>query len=561
MKKLLSLGIAICLLCGLLVNVSAVSYGEELKNAPVKSYKQKFSDVPETHWAFNYIAEMLERGVLSGYPDGKFYPDSQVTRAEFAKIMTTAAGFSVTKPTAQLFADVQISQWYAPYVHTAKEYLSAYSQGGASYYLPNTPALREDIAVALVKLKGYSTTGADLSMLERMFSDYQSISENAKIYVATAIENELISGYNDGTFKGQNSITRAEAATLLWRAYQYGNANKNYDNLEEMPSDNEVTHVDDTEVEEEKKPYTMQILAEASVENINLATLDNDGNIYYIDSSNNLVYVIDTETGNKTKYLETNDFSYSETKIDEDDSERVIESEYTSFVPVQVFYDNINDKLLLSGYYDELTESFKAPEENVEIPFIYDISNKKAPKMYSHINDRYDSYWIQTALNSKKIVVSSGIDYILDINDGSLSEIYMEFSNYWKEGIGLYTQNMECISGMMYNNRLFSFSGGSICEYDFNQDSYEEITDVIKNRKAFGLKDDSYYFWDSEQIFKISVTNGKTTVLDINTDNSNVDFGDMSNLNYIDYKFFVVDDNTIIFYDTNMEAFRILKKN
>ena len=194
MKKLLSTLISICIFASLSTSAYAIEYGKELENVLTRAYEQKFSDVPTNHWAFTYISEMAERGVLSGYPDGKFYPDSQVTRAEFAKIMTTAVGLSVTQPTAQFFADVQITEWYAPYVHTAKEYLSAYSQGGASYYLPNIPALREDIAVALVKLKGYSTAGADLSMLERMFSDYQSISDNAKIYVSTAIENGLISG-------------------------------------------------------------------------------------------------------------------------------------------------------------------------------------------------------------------------------------------------------------------------------------------------------------------------------------------------------------------------------
>ncbi|MGM9551076.1 MAG: S-layer homology domain-containing protein, partial [Clostridia bacterium] len=230
MKKLLSIIMSICIIASFSTSIYAVGYGEELQNAPTKTYEQKFLDVPENHWAFEYISEMAERGVVSGYPDGRFYPDSQITRAEFAKIMTTAAGLSIAEPTMQIFADVKITDWYAPYVHAAKGYLSAYTQNGSSYYLPNTPALREDIAVALVKLKGYSTTGADMTALQRMFSDYQSISENAKIYVTTAIENGLISGYDDGTFKGQNSITRAEAATLLWRAYQYGNANKTYGN-------------------------------------------------------------------------------------------------------------------------------------------------------------------------------------------------------------------------------------------------------------------------------------------------------------------------------------------
>ena len=207
---------------------AVVNYGDELTNMPNKNYTQKFSDVPASYWAFNYIAEMAERNVLSGYPDGKFYPNNNVTRAEFAKIMTAAAGLKISIGYSS-YEDVDYTDWCSPYIEAARYYLSGYVSNGKSYYMPNNNALREDIAVALVKLKGYDTTGFDLSLLQTMFSDWKSISTGAQPYVAVAVEQELISGYDDGTFKGQQGITRAEAATLLWRAYQYGNNNKDFE--------------------------------------------------------------------------------------------------------------------------------------------------------------------------------------------------------------------------------------------------------------------------------------------------------------------------------------------
>ena len=548
MKRLFSMLIVTCMLVLMTTSVYAVEYGEELQKAPTKTYEQKFSDVTESHWAYSYISEMAERGVLSGYPDGRFYPDSQVTRAEFAKIMTIAAGLSVTNPTAQIFSDVQITDWYAPYVHTAKDYLSAYTRNDAIYYLPTTPALREDIAVALVKLKGYSTTGADLSMLERMFSDYQSISESAKVYVATAIENGLVSGYSDGTFKGQNGVTRAEAAALLWRAYQYGNDDK-------IHRDNQMD-----EPAESKKPYVMRKLSDAKLDNSNEATLDDHNMLYYIDSSDNCVYSIDTKCKSKIKYLETKHFRYSDKKIED---EREIECEYTSFVPVQVFYDNFNDKLLLTGYYTKLTESYISPKDNMCLSFVYDITDDR-PKMLCKIDydiNRYnDGYWIQAPLNDEMYAVTScnGMSAILNIINGSLSKIDMEFACYTLTSRG-YSQNLLRISGLNYNNRLFSCGdGGSIYEYDFNKDTYKSIAHVDYFR-AMGQKGVSYYFWDSEQIYKLSVDDGKVSILDINTKNENVFFEDMSNLNNIDFKFFVINDSTFVFYDTNMKAFRILE--
>lgn len=204
------------------------SYGEELNNQPPKTYKHTFKDVPTSHWAFEYIEEMVNRNVLDGYPDGKFYPDNIVTRAEFAKIMTVAAGLVIDKHTSSYY-DVNDSDWCCPYIESARYYLSGYVINGKSYYIPDGNALREDIAVALVKLKGYDTTGYDLSILKTMFSDWNSISDGARKYVAVAVERGLVSGYEDGTFRGQDGVTRAEASALLWRAYQYGNGNKDFE--------------------------------------------------------------------------------------------------------------------------------------------------------------------------------------------------------------------------------------------------------------------------------------------------------------------------------------------
>lgn len=226
MKKVFMLLITITMMFTNMTSSLAVGYGEELQNQPSKTYAQTFLDVPESYWAFSYIEEMVDRGVLSGYPNGRFYPDNNVSRAEFAKIMVTAAGILLSYNSEQYYQDVPISHWSYPYVSSAMYYLTGYNTPYGNYYYPDQAALREDIAVALVKLKGYDLLGADESILTTMFTDASSISSDAKKYIAVAVERGLISGYEDNTFKGQSSITRAEAATLLWRAYQYGNDNK-----------------------------------------------------------------------------------------------------------------------------------------------------------------------------------------------------------------------------------------------------------------------------------------------------------------------------------------------
>ena len=191
MKKLIATVLSTVMVSGSFAAL-AVDYGEEYENHPQQQTSQIFSDVPSTHWAFDYIGEMAQREVISGYPDGRFLPENQVTRAEFAKIMVCAAGMRVSNTNQTSFTDVYTSDWYCPYIEAAKEYLTGYSTASGMVYRPTTPALREDIAVALVKLKGYDTSVVDESILN-MFSDSYSISDSAKKYVAVAVERGLIS--------------------------------------------------------------------------------------------------------------------------------------------------------------------------------------------------------------------------------------------------------------------------------------------------------------------------------------------------------------------------------
>lgn len=105
-----------------------------------------------------------------------------------------------------------------------------------------------------------------------MFSDVDAISTAAQPYVALAVENGMISGYEDGTFRGQATITRGEAAAMLWRAFQYGGDSKLIpgETPAHTPSANstamssasgETLKPEETSVlEETPKPYQMDTL-------------------------------------------------------------------------------------------------------------------------------------------------------------------------------------------------------------------------------------------------------------------------------------------------------------
>lgn len=337
-KKILAAAITAVVALTSVLPVSAIDYGKEYENKPSGTYDVKFKDVPRNNWAFEYIGEMQKRGIINGYPDGKYYPDNYVERCEFAKIMVGAAGLRTGDASGEYFADVKYNDWFYEYVETAKEYLTGYKSFGQNYFRPNNYALREDIAVALVKLKGYDTKNTDQNILQTMFSDYDSISASAKPYVATAVDRGLVSGYDDGTFKGQDSITRAEAAAMLWRAYQYGNDNKTTEvsdnsNNSQTLGDVNNNKTDDTkndkktdtkkndnntltESKDDGKSYAVTTLAKATInDSLTDMTIDDNDTVYYINRRDNSLYKVAAKSGASAKKLTSlSKLTYTETE-------------------------------------------------------------------------------------------------------------------------------------------------------------------------------------------------------------------------------------------------------
>jgi len=203
-----------------IINSGRLPYSLKLKENLSESDAEQislFTDVSASHWAHTYIIDMADKGIITGYGNGLFGPNDQITRAQFATMLCRAAEIKINT-SAPTFFDVSSSDWFAPYVEAAKPYINGYNNN--SYFKPNTNANREDIAVALVKYKKYDISGYNEDELKSKFNDWQEISAEARPYVSAAVKHGLINGYDDNTFRGQANITRAEAATLFWKMLQ-----------------------------------------------------------------------------------------------------------------------------------------------------------------------------------------------------------------------------------------------------------------------------------------------------------------------------------------------------
>ena len=193
--------------------------GNQVTNDKVQNNKNiSFSDVDEKSmsWAYGAIMNLAARGIINGIGNGKFDPNGKVTREQFAKMLVNTLNLT-TADNTQIFADVPPNNAYFKYIEAARNYLTGYRTGnGAMYFYGSNPAVREDMAVALVKALNIPVV-PNSGALVQIYKDYSKISPNLQDYVYAAYTSGLMQGASS-KFDPQGNLTRAQAAVLLERA-------------------------------------------------------------------------------------------------------------------------------------------------------------------------------------------------------------------------------------------------------------------------------------------------------------------------------------------------------
>jgi len=161
------------------------------------------------HWAQAVIEKLVSLGAVSGYPDGAFRPDQNITRAEFVSVLVKA--FQLKPAKGKVFADTS-GHWAGEAISTAANYgiVAGYGDGR---FGPDEPVTREQMAAMTVKAAKLNPVSGELA-----FTDSSDISPWANDSVVTAVKNGIISGYPDNTLRPGARATRAEAAAMAVRA-------------------------------------------------------------------------------------------------------------------------------------------------------------------------------------------------------------------------------------------------------------------------------------------------------------------------------------------------------
>ena len=175
-----------------------------VSNAFIGTKAAPFPDVPANHWAVSYIENLVARGILAGYTDGTFKPSNTITRAEIAKMVAVAKGLGTA--TGSSFSDTS-GHWAVGYIEAIKTagYINGYPDGT---FRPNNNISRAEIAKIVVLAAGFTidTSGAGFSDIAGHW---------ASDYILTAANRGVVGGYTDGTFRPNNSATRAEASKMV----------------------------------------------------------------------------------------------------------------------------------------------------------------------------------------------------------------------------------------------------------------------------------------------------------------------------------------------------------
>lgn len=185
----------------------------------VVKVNRSFPDVPGEYWGADFIRGLANRLVVVGYPDGKFYPDRPITRAEFATILVRSLGLEPVNSSP--FPDVDQSAWYGPYVGAAVKAGLVHGYTDGTFH-PSAQISREEAAQMLYNAEKFlkTDTGVDHDRAVQAvgrFTDGKNVSTAFVDAVGTLTSQGLIKGYPDGSFQPAGKTTRAEMSTLVYK--------------------------------------------------------------------------------------------------------------------------------------------------------------------------------------------------------------------------------------------------------------------------------------------------------------------------------------------------------
>lgn len=229
MKRKLSLALAVILTVSLFT-------------LPAQAADNRFTDVPDSHWAHDAIEYVVDEGLFAGTSETTFNPEGTMTRAMLWVVLARMDDVNTNASSGEV--------WYQPGLDWAVE------NGISDGTNPNNNITREQFAAMLYRYAenaGEDIT-ADTAELNK-FIDTINISSYALQPLAWAVENGIVSGTSSDTISPAGNATRAQVATMLMRYDKAFNDDTQSDN-----PGGETTHPEETETPDVDYKLTIALM-------------------------------------------------------------------------------------------------------------------------------------------------------------------------------------------------------------------------------------------------------------------------------------------------------------
>ncbi|MGE7843664.1 S-layer homology domain-containing protein [Lysinibacillus sp. NPDC093712] len=189
-------------------------------------YKIPFKDISKTHIYYDILHQMRDQGIITGYDDGTFKPDTKISRQHAAVLIERATSLTSKVPFKQ-YNDIPKTHPYFDAIQRLQQtgVINADAKGN---FNPTKNLTRGEMALILANAFKLEAKG------KHPFNDVSQTSEEGKA-IAALYEAEITTGYDATTFKPNESLSRAHYAVFLYRALNY--EKNNGKPVEEVPVD------------------------------------------------------------------------------------------------------------------------------------------------------------------------------------------------------------------------------------------------------------------------------------------------------------------------------------
>lgn len=190
-----------------------VNFLAAITDQPIQSANTILVDIAG-HWAAAFVEALVNKGLISGFPDGTFAPNAPITRAQYAAVIAKTFNLP-TKNQQTQFKDVKSDFWAASAITKAAQmgFISGFPDGT---FRPGQNLTKVQAIVSVVN--GLQLSGGSPNVLSA-YRDRAQIPSYATNLIATATEKQLVVNYPEtDQLQPLRDITRAEIACLIYQA-------------------------------------------------------------------------------------------------------------------------------------------------------------------------------------------------------------------------------------------------------------------------------------------------------------------------------------------------------